>query len=266
MKPLRGYVDLSHGQVHYASCGPAASPHVLLLHQVPRSWAAYRDVLPLLGARYHAVAMDTPGFGASDPPAGEDSIEVWADIAVEMLDHLGISQFHVLGHHAGGVIAVDLAARFGSRVQSLIVSSTPFVDAAFRKARSERPPFDPVEARPDGTHLMDLWAQRMPFYPPDRPDLLAAFLRDALQVKGDIEAGHKVVAAYRMEDSIGAVDQPTLVIRAGADPFAAGHADEWLRLLPQAELADIPEGRVPLAEQLPDVFAKAVLDFLDAHS
>ena len=32
---------------------------VLLLHQTPRSWAEYRAVLPILGTRYRAIAMDT---------------------------------------------------------------------------------------------------------------------------------------------------------------------------------------------------------------
>ena len=61
----RAFADLPHGQVHYAECGDADAPAVLLLHQTPRSWAEYRAVLPLLGARFRAIAMDTAGFGDS---------------------------------------------------------------------------------------------------------------------------------------------------------------------------------------------------------
>jgi pimeloyl-ACP methyl ester carboxylesterase len=38
---------------------------VLLLHQTPHSWDDDREVLPLLGGRFRAIAMDTPGFGDS---------------------------------------------------------------------------------------------------------------------------------------------------------------------------------------------------------
>jgi len=141
----RAYADLPHGQVHYAECGAADAPPVLLLHQTPRSWAEYRDVLPLLGAHHRAIAMDTAGFGESDALPGAPSIEAWAQVAVQLLDALGIASAHVVGHHTGGVIAADLAARHGARVRSLVLSSTPFTDVAFRQARAQRPAIDAVE-------------------------------------------------------------------------------------------------------------------------
>lgn len=83
------FADLSVGQVNYAECGDRQAPAVLLLHQSPRSYAEYRAVLPLIGAHRRAIAMDTAGFGdsaAGDAPA---SIEQWAKVACELLDHLG---------------------------------------------------------------------------------------------------------------------------------------------------------------------------------
>src|SRR5262245_38594363 len=80
----RSFVSLGFGPVHVAACG--AGRPVLLLHQTPRSWDEYRDVLPLLASKYRAIAMDTVGFGDSDPlPAGRDSIEMWAQCAHELL-------------------------------------------------------------------------------------------------------------------------------------------------------------------------------------
>lgn len=51
----RAFADLPIGQVHYATCGDRSAPAVLLLHQSPRSWLEYRDVLPRLGQRFHAM-------------------------------------------------------------------------------------------------------------------------------------------------------------------------------------------------------------------
>lgn len=265
MRIRKAYADLPHGQVHYAECGAADAPAVLLLHQTPRSWAEYAGVLPLLGARYRAIAMDTAGFGASDPPAAAASIESWAAVAAQLLDALGMVSAHVVGHHTGGVIAIELAARHGHRVRSLVLSSTPYTDAAFRRARAERPPIDAVEFSADGEHLSALWRKRQGFYPPDRPELLEAFVADALKVRGDVEGGHRAVASYLMEERIAAVTQPTLLIRATHDPFAAPHAAEWLQHLPQAQLVEIAGGMVPLPDQLPEAFAQAVLGFLEAQ-
>lgn len=258
----RAFADLSVGQVHYAACGDAAAPAVLLLHQSPRSWREYREVLPLLGRRWRAIAMDTVGFGDSDAGGTAASIEHWARVAVELLDDLGIARAHVVGHHTGGVIAVELAAAFAERVDRLVLSSTPYTDAAFRRARAQRPPIDEVAPSSDGSHLMALWQRRQAFYPPGRPELLEAFVRDALSASGSPEDGHRAVAAYRMEDRIGRIHQPVLIVQATGDPFAAPHAAELQAMLPQARRAVIEGGMVPLPDQMPQAFARAIEDFL----
>ncbi|MEJ8810929.1 alpha/beta hydrolase [Variovorax ureilyticus] len=264
MKTIRrAFADLSPGQIHYAECGNREAPAVLLLHQSPRSWMEYREVLPLIGAHRRAIAMDTVGFGdsaAGDAPA---SIEQWARVAGELLEALKIARVDVVGHHTGGVIAVELAASFPRRVRGLVLSSTPYTNAAFRKARAERPPIDEVEPSQDGAHLAALWQRRQGFYPAGRPELLEAFVRDALKASGSPEDGHRAVAAYRMEDRIHLVTQPTLLIRATDDPFASPHADELHEHLANARIVDIEGGMVPLPDQMPGAFARTVLDFLE---
>lgn len=257
----RAFADLSVGQVHYAECGDARAPAVLLLHQSPRSWTEYRAVLPLLATRCRAIAMDTAGFGDSAAIDGPASIEAWARIAIELLDSLGIERCDVVGHHTGGVIAVEIAAQAPARVRGLVLSSTPYTDERFRRARAERPPIDEVEPSTDGSHLAALWQRRQGFYPAGRPELLEAFVRDALTASGSPEDGHRAVAAYRMEDRIGCIAHPVLILRASDDPFASPHAAELKHALPQARIVDIEGGMVPLPDQLPEAFAAAVLAF-----
>jgi len=263
----RAFAPLSDGQIHYAEYGASGGEPVLLLHQTPRSWREFAGVLPILGERNRTIAMDTLGFGDSARSAdGTVSIERWAAVAVELLDHLGIPRAHVVGHHTGGVIAVEIAAAHPDRVAGLVLSSTPFTNAEFRKVRAERAPIDEVEPADDGSHLTALWGKRQGFYPPDRPDLLLAFVRDALVVMDDVEGGHTAVATYRMEETIDQVVAPTLLIRATDDPFAFPHGEELreqLRNVASVDMVDIEGGMVPLPDQLPDEFAAVVLAFLD---
>ncbi len=258
----RAFADVSIGQVHYASCGDAAAPPVLLLHQSPRSWLEYRHVLPLLGGRFRAIAMDTAGFGDSAPCAAPPSIERWAAIAIELLDALRIGRVAVVGHHTGGVVAIEIAARLGARVRALVLSSTPYVDDDFRRERAARPAIDAVEPAGDGRHVAALWQGRADFYPPQRPDLLEAFVIDALRASGGATLGHGVVAAYRMDARIGAIDQPTLIVRADRDPFASPHAQALHAKIAGSEVVTIEGGMVPLPDQMPGAFSEAVTDFL----
>lgn len=255
----RGYADTVHGQIHYAECGEG--PPVVLLHQTPRSWDEYREVLPLLGRTHRAIAMDTIGFGASAPLA-EHSIENYAAAVVAFLDALGLRRTALVGHHTGGVVAIEVAARAPERIEALVLSSTPYVDADGRAARAVRPPIDHVTPAPDGAHLAELWRRRQGFYPPDRPDLLTRFVRDALTVGDDVEKGHEAVARYRMEDRIGLVRCPTLCIGASADPYAFPELKPLSNRLNSAEVAVIEGGMVPLMEEHPAEVTKMIVRFL----
>ncbi|XVQ09796.1 alpha/beta fold hydrolase [Spirillospora sp. CA-255316] len=254
-----GYAGTPRGQVHYAECG--TGPPVVLLHQTPRSWDEYREVLPLLGRTHRAIAMDTLGFGASAPLA-DHSIETYAAAVVDLLDALGLPEAALVGHHTGGVVAVEAAARAPDRVTALVLSSTPYVDAAARERRRDRPPIDAVEPAPDGAHLAELWRRRQPYYPPGRPDLLSRFVRDALALGDDVEKGHEAVGRYRMEDRIGLVRCPVLCLGASADPFVFADLRILSSQLNSATVAVIEGGMVPLMEQRSSEVCELIARFL----
>src|SRR5918992_359591 len=128
----RRFVTTRLGRIHVAIAGTGFP--ILLLHQTPRSWDEYRDVLPLLGRDFRAIAMDTLGFGDSDRPAAGPSIELWAEGAFALLDALEEPRAAIVGHHTGAVITVEMAASAPARVSALVLSACPFVDAA-RRAR-----------------------------------------------------------------------------------------------------------------------------------
>jgi pimeloyl-ACP methyl ester carboxylesterase len=256
----RAFLDTPDGQIHYRAAGQGRP--VLLLHQTPRSSDEYRDVIPLLARELHVVAMDTIGYGDSYRPARPCGIEDYARGALTLLDGLGIAQAAVVGHHTGAVIAVELAAGHPERVERLVLSASPFVDAADREHRRTRPPIDEVEVRPDGTHLVELWQRRMAFYPKARPDLLTRFVVDALRAGDRAEEGHRAVSAYGMEERIGRIRCPTLVVCGTEDPFSYPRMELVARHIPGSRAVPIPGGTVAMVDQMPEAFAAAILPFL----
>jgi pimeloyl-ACP methyl ester carboxylesterase len=253
------------GDTRPEGLGDQRGTDVLLLHQTPRSWNEYRDVLPLLGRRRRAIAMDTIGFGdSSAPPPGSDSIERWAEIALELLDALEVERAHLVGHHTGAVVATEMAVRAPERARSVVLSSAPFDDAQTRAAHLEAGPIvDNVTPRPDGSHVTELWRTRAQFYPDDRADLLEAFLIDALKAGPRAAEGHQVVARYDMQAAVTGLHCPVLLIGATDDPYAYPALEPMRAALPDAEVEVIQGGMVPLPDQLPEKFAAAVERFLD---
>ena len=197
MTIVRRYIDGPSGQIHLAEAG--RGPSVLLLHQTPRSWDEFREVMVALEERLHLIAMDLPGMGSSDQHPDGPSIENYAAAAAAVIEQSGRSPVSVCGHHTGGVVAVELAARYPHLVERLVLSSTPWIDVTERARRAGKQPIDTVEPRPDGSHLLDLWNQRAPFYG-GSTDQLTRLVSDALRAD-DPAAGHRAVGRYRMENS-----------------------------------------------------------------
>jgi pimeloyl-ACP methyl ester carboxylesterase len=260
----RVFVPTRFGRIHAAIAGTGFP--VLLLHQTPRSWDEYRDVLPLLASGFRAIAMDTLGFGDSAAlPAGSASIEIWAQGAFALLDALGVRELAVVGHHTGAVIAAEMAAAAPDRVRALVLSACPFVDAARRDKHHGMRVIDEVEARRDGTHLTELWARRQPFYPAGDIDLLQRFMIDALRAGPMAAEGHRVVNRYRMEDRLGQIRCPTLVIAPTGDPHVHPVAPRVAGAIAGSVLREISGGMVPLPDQMPEAFAGMVRDFVAEH-
>ncbi|CAM5275938.1 Haloalkane dehalogenase [Streptomyces alboniger] len=148
--------------------------------------------------RHRAIAMDTVGYGASAKP-GPHSVERFADGVGDLVEALGLDRFHLVGHHTGGVIAVEVAARFQDRVASLMLSATAFVDDEKRGGGGGHGRVDHVDAKPDGSHLRELWDRRRGFYQPGEEAALTRYVIDALTVLDRVEEGRESLRRYAME-------------------------------------------------------------------
>lgn len=257
----RHFIDVPEGHLHYARAGAGSA--VLLLHQTPRSWDEYRDVLPLLGQHFQAIAMDTIGFGDSCKlPLGKDSIEYWAQVAISLMDRLGLQRFSVVGHHTGAAIAIELAAACPQRVEAAVLSAAPLVDASFRASHAGPARVDNARHQSDGSHLVELWRQRQPWYPAGDTGLLNRFMIDALKAGERAAEGHAVVARYVMETRLPLIRCPTLVIAPTADPHAYPNAARLASAITGSRYIEVDGGMVPLPDQMPGRFAELVTDFL----
>jgi pimeloyl-ACP methyl ester carboxylesterase len=258
----RRFVQTKRARIHLATIG--SGEPLLLLHQTPRSWAEFRDALPLLGQRYRAIAMDTVGFGDSDAlPADQDSIESWAACAFDLLDELGIASAAIAGHHTGAAIAIEMAAARPARVRALVLSASPYVDAVRRAALGGKKIIDEVSPSSDGAHLLELWQMRQPFYPSGDTDLLERFVVDAIKAGRMAAEGHRVVNRYVMETRLPLVRCPTLVISPTADPHAHPVAGKVAGAIAGASLIEVEGAMVPFPDQMPELFAATIVSFLD---
>ncbi|MCS6784847.1 MAG: alpha/beta hydrolase [Candidatus Caldarchaeum sp.] len=257
----RGFIETPEGQIHFRSCG--AGDPVIMLHQTPRSSAEFEYVLPIVGEKFQAIAVDSVGFGDSYRFVGEITIERIARGVSDFLDAVNLKKIHLVGHHTGAVVAVEIASTQPERVKTLVLSGCPYIDEQERQRRKGKEVVDTFHSSMDGSHLIELWRGRQSFYPANRPDLLDRFIIDALKAGKNAAEGHIAVGKYEMEKKINLIKCPTLIIAPKADPFAMPFVSKLRNQITNSRVVEIEGATVALPEQLPDEFAKVVMDFLD---
>jgi pimeloyl-ACP methyl ester carboxylesterase len=118
-----GTASIGRAQVRYRSAG--SGDPILLLMGIGASlevWDPFADHLLRLG--YRVVTVDMPGTGASPALVPPRRMAGLADIAVAVLDELGIERAHLLGISFGGLLAQEVARRAPERVVSLVLAAT----------------------------------------------------------------------------------------------------------------------------------------------
>ncbi|HZW56660.1 MAG TPA: alpha/beta hydrolase [Nitrososphaerales archaeon] len=260
-KAKHAFADTPQGQIHYLTAGELGDP-VLMLHQTPRSSDEFLDVIPIFARHFRVFAMDTIGYGDSYRPEKPPSVGDYGSAAITFLDTLGIDRAHLVGHHTGSVIAIEIASSHPERVKKLVLSAAPYVNEDRRREIMTRPPVDKVDLREDGSHLARLWQLRMGFYPKSRPDLLTRFVIDALKAGESVEVGHRAVASYPMPERLPLIRAPTLVMCGTEDPFCFPDLQKVAGAIKGSKVIQVEGGRVPLVDQMPEVFSKHVIDFL----
>ena len=85
----------------------------------------YDHVRPLLGDEWRTIRIDGPGFGQSDPPAGDVQPDQYADAVIDVLDALGIDRCVMAGCSWGGQVSAHVGVRSPDRVYGVLMMNTP---------------------------------------------------------------------------------------------------------------------------------------------
>jgi pimeloyl-ACP methyl ester carboxylesterase len=235
----RGYVDGPDGQIHYRSFGEG--PAVLLVHQAPWSSLQFRHVLPVIAhAGFHAIAIDLPAHGMSDPPQ-QPSIECYGENLAVLLKALGIGSAILLGHRGGGLAAGRLAAVHPDLVTGLILDNAPFYSSEERASRIGKFS-DNQDISQDGSHLTDRWRWVRATGDPDWSDetlhisVLTYFLHGPWK-----EHGHSVIPKYDFRADVPKIRCPTLVVASRTDPIYSW-GKQIVEARPDWAYAELPGG------------------------
>jgi pimeloyl-ACP methyl ester carboxylesterase len=258
-------VPVSGGDLHVID-QPGDGPAIVLLHGFPDDSRIYSGLLPHLAPR-RAVAFDFLGYGHSSRPSRPDPGQHEAELTA-VLDALDIGPAVLVGHDAGGPVAVNVALASPRRVSGLVLMNTYYGTApGFRVPEMIRLFADPQMA-PLANAMTDDPEQRMWLlghtnrqfgYDPDQP--------------GDI-AVNSIVPQFFGEpgipDALPAIRAWTGALFPALADQDAAIADARLAALDVPVTlvfgADDPYLNPSLARHLTSLFTSAELHLIDAAS
>jgi pimeloyl-ACP methyl ester carboxylesterase len=103
---------------HWVEAG--TGPAVVLLHGIPESWRCWEHQIPALAKQFRVIALDLKGYGQSDKSEGNYAGSTVAAEVVELLDHIGVDNFHLAGHDWGVMIGDNVCNLVPDRVERYV--------------------------------------------------------------------------------------------------------------------------------------------------
>ncbi len=134
--------------------GDGARPTVVLVHGYPNTKGLWRPLIPLIVDRYHVVAYDLRGMGASSTPRGPaayDFDRLGDDLMAVIAAVAPGKRVHLVGHDWGGIQGWEFATqeRFDGVLASFTTIAGPSLDQISIAARQ-------LLTRPRPGHLIEL--------------------------------------------------------------------------------------------------------------
>jgi len=266
------FLNLDGGRIHYIDEG--AGETLLLLHGNP-SWSfLYRKIITALKSDFRCVAMDYPGYGMSDAPAGYGfTPKEHSDVLERFVDRLALRNFTMMVQDWGGPIGLGLGGRRPELVRRLIVGNT-FAWPLDRELRIRI--FSWVMGGPIGRSLTAafnfvpkfFFARGLARRP--NPEVLRMYLapwRDPARRAAAVIAPRQLIAAAdylrQVEGNLPKLaDRPALIVWGTKDfAFREPERERFERFFPKHKTVLLDDASHFLQEDAGERIASAIRDF-----
>ena len=252
--PQGAYASVNGIDLYYEVLGAdRPGPPLVMLHGGAYTFhLSFDSLLPALTAERKVIGVELQGHGHTADSDRPFSIRQCAEDVIALLDHLGIEQADFFGYSLGGLVSTDVAVLASDRVGRLVLAASHV-----RPTRSEA-------YYPEITG-MELDSPRMPTEA-ESAAMISAYNEVAPNPDGFFSFVQKVQPAVHdfegwTDQQLAQLTMPVLIIIGDTDFVRLEHAVEMKQLLPNAQLAILPDTK-HLQVIRPDLVLPIVTAFL----
>ncbi|WP_205857678.1 alpha/beta fold hydrolase [Phytoactinopolyspora endophytica] len=248
------YASVNGIDLYYEILGAdRPGPPLIMLHGGAYTFhLSFDSLLPALTAERKVIGVELQGHGHTADSDRPFSIRQCAEDVTALLDQLGIEQADFFGYSLGGLVSTEVAVSAPERVGRLVLAASHV-----RPTRSEA-------YYPEITTL-ELTSPRMP-----TEEQSAAMMRAYDEVAPNPDdffpSVQKIQPAVHdfegwADEQLARITMPVLIIIGDTDFVRLEHAVEMKQLLPNAQLAILPDTK-HLQVIRPDLVLPMVTVFL----
>ena len=254
-----GFASVNGLRMYYESHGTGGTPLVLIHGGGSTIGTNFGRVLPQLSRSRRVIAVEVQAHGHTRDIDRPFTFEQDADDVAALLDSLHAPRADILGFSNGGTTALQTAIRHPNKVNRLVIASSNYRRDGMQKGFWE---FMEKESYAD-----------MP-QPYKDAHLKIDPSEKSVHVMHDRDARRMLAFKDIPDESIKAIQAPTLVVVGDKDVVRLEHALELSRALPHARLCILPGAHGNyLGEIMPPtmsdrrvaIFADLVAEFLDGR-
>ena len=126
VKVFHKTVKVGDLDIFYREAGPKDAPAILLLHGFPTSSQMFRNLIPLLGDKYHVIAPDYPGYGHSSMPSRDDfnyTFDNLAKVIDQFTEKIGLTKYALYVQDYGAPVGYRIASQHPDRITAIVVQN-----------------------------------------------------------------------------------------------------------------------------------------------
>ena len=266
-------IELGGRPVNYVDIGEPREGTVVFIHGLSGCWQNWLENLPRFARERRCIALDLPGFGRSEMPAGDISISGYARCVDELCGKLDLGHVAVVGNSMGGFVGAELAIAFPERVERLALVSAAGISIVNLRREPVLAAARLIAALGTMSVAQQRWVLRRPAYRhaafafvfrhPTR--LATELLWEQMQGTGKpgLVSALDALTSYDFRERLPEIGCPTLIVWGEEDALVpVQDAHEFERLIPDARKIILEDtGHCAMLER-PETFNGLLAEFL----
>ncbi len=196
----------------YEDAGTRAEP-IVFVHGWCCDHSYFAPQFGHFSARHRVVSVDQRGFGQSDKPKQEYTIEGFADDLAWLCGELGLERPALVGHSMGGAVVLATAARHPALVRAIALCDPPVVPPPALRGGID--PFLAALGQPGYREAARAFIDERLFSPRDDPERRARIVEHMLETPQHVmRSAMANLFAFDSEAAARACKLPVLLIDA----------------------------------------------------